>query len=48
MKDPNTHQELQELRVRKMVDCSFFGNPDWFRPENNNKWLEGKWLAKKK
>jgi len=25
-----------------MSDCSFFGNPDWFRPGNINRWLEGK------
>ena len=28
--------------------CSFLGNPDWFRPGNTNRWLEGKWLQKKK
>ncbi len=36
------------IQEENMSDCSFFGNPDWFRPGNTNKWLEGKWLAKKK
>ena len=29
-------------------ECCSFLSPDWFRPGNTNKWLEGKWLAKKK
>ncbi len=28
--------------------CNFYGNPkDWFN-NNTNKYMEGKWLAKKK
>ena len=33
---------------RDILICEFYGNPkDWF-DNNSNKWLEGKWLAKKK
>ncbi len=28
--------------------CSFLGNPDWWKKDRNNKWLEGKWLTKRK
>ena len=31
-----------------MIECSFFGNPDWWKKGKSNGWLEGKWLAKKK
>ena len=28
--------------------CSFLGNPDWWNKGTSNKWLEGKWLTKRK
>lgn len=28
--------------------CTFQGNPDWWKNDRNNKWLEGKWLTKRK
>ena len=28
--------------------CSFLGNPDWWKKGSSNRWLEGKWLTKRK